>query len=485
MAPLSLSVSAEVEGTLPSSSGRAFRQVAERDRFEDLRQAYYAEAKGRIQFMIEGCRKASMYRLADSLHAFVLACEPQNGKSRRALGFVRRSNKEWVRSKGFRPRRDHGDAEEEQKWRRLVDAEFTSFRARALEIIERERQEARVSVAWRTLVRLGETLPEDEIVRGLLGETLVDGEWLLTESVRAKHRRAAYPSLADACMTRVPETRGERVRQEEVDLKLPWNAARKTDDVRVIGTTGEPDVEHATRVSHAMGDFVRYTLRVDDRHREDFTIYMLGLEHRSTLLNAWPKLSAQTKSALMQADGGWLDAGNRLAEWSSNPARRIDGAARQTLGTLMIDAYGIDGAQGWAWEGIGLYLAHELIGTRLTWFFHPEGYKRQQPSGLWQRLQNPETDWFFEAERMLRGPDAPDLNYLLGRKINHMREQDVLHSYALAAYLLEGHPASVPSLLSRIGAGEHPRLVFEEELGFPLPTLEQRLLRWLDETRRE
>ena len=51
----------------------------------------------------------------------------------------------------------------------------------------------------------------------------------------------------------------------------------------------------------------------------------------------------------------------------------------------------------------------------------------------------------------------------------------------LAAYLLEGRPDEAPIILRRIGAGEHPVLVFEDVTGESLPGLELRLRRWLGE----
>ena len=84
-------------------------------------------------------------------------------------------------------------------------------------------------------------------------------------------------------------------------------------------------------------------------------------------------MSRETRRGLSSAVGGWLDSPNRLAEWSPSPDRRLDGAARQTLGTLLMDAFGIDGRCGWAWEGVGLYMIHDLVGTRLTWFFDTSG----------------------------------------------------------------------------------------------------------------
>jgi hypothetical protein len=128
-------------------------------------------------------------------------------------------------------------------------------------------------------------------------------------------------------------------------------------------------------------------------------------------------------------------------------------------------------------------MVHELVGTRLTWFFDTRGYQPQTATGLWSRLQAPEADWFSVASELFEAEGTPSLVFLLGREINDMREQDVLVSYILAAYLLEGHPQQTPLLLTRLGQGRHPVRVFEETLGYPIHTIEARLHRWLLETR--
>ena len=101
----------------------------------------------------------------------------------------------------------------------------------------------------------------------------------------------------------------------------------------------------------------------------------------------------------------------------------------------------------------------------------------------WQQLQLADVNWLEEGRRLLSGPNAPHLEFLLGKSVNNMRDEDLLFSYVLAAYLLEGRPKETPTILRRIGAGNHPVKVLEEELGRPLREIEARLLRWLEETR--
>ena len=486
LAGIALAAPAAARSTAPAPSGASPSSqdtAAPVDAFTALRDSLAESLVPQLMELAEQCRAEKLYGTADKVKTAVLGLDPYHAAARRALGYFDRGDEGWVRSRTYRVRRNYGEPETVEAMQSRIDELMQVARTPLLELVAITRAERGLSKSWRQLERLGDMFPEDATIHELLGEERVEDHWELVESVRARSRRQAYPNLARACLERAPDPVPGEVRPEERKLNLQWNSTRRTEDVRVLATTSDADAVYAARVSHAIGDFVRYALRVDAQHRDDFTIYMLGLQDRGALLQAWPQLSVSTRKALMQADGGWLDAQNRLAQWSANPARRIDGAARQTFGTMLIDSFGIDGRQAWAWEGLGLYLVHEMVGTRLTWFFHPEGYAPQAPTGLWQRLQNPEVDWFREAATMLDAPQAPRLVSLLGRKVNAMREQDVLHAYVFAAYLLEGHPQALPKILKRIGAGERPAGVLEEELGYPMPVVEKRLRRWIDESR--
>ena len=87
-----------------------------------------------------------------------------------------------------------------------------------------------------------------------------------------------------------------------------------------------------------------------------------------------------------------------------------------------------------------------------------------------------------EGRALLLREDAPRLAFLLGDDVNALSDRDLLHSFVLAAYLLEGRRSEVPELLRLVGAGEHPVHAFESALGAPLPAIEARMRRWLEET---
>jgi len=450
--------------------------------FAEQREELDAQLVPALAQLAEDCREVRLYGESDRLCQQILVLDPEHAGARRALRYHKVSSDRWVQARGYRMRKNRSRRNLDP-YRERIDAELQGYRNSIFILIDRHRDELALAGVEVELGRLLELMPQDEVLRGAQGEVLVHGEWLLAESFTARKHRAAFPSLANACLSQAPEPDQGVVRPEEEGLGVFWNAARRTPAVRVLGTTGDGEAQLTARVTHAVGDYFRNVFAVERSHREDYTIFVLDHADGLALLQRWPNLTAETRRGLSAAVGGWLGSPNRLAEWSPNPDRRLDGAARQTLGTLLMDAFGIDGRSGWAWEGVGLYMTHDLVGTRLTWFFDTSGYQPQTSTGLWTRLQDPTVDWFDEAGRLLGGENPPRLAYLLGREINSMREEDVLHAYVLAAYLLEGHPRRAPRILRRIGAGEHPIAVFEDELGRTLPTIEKRLKRWLNESR--
>ena len=71
----------------------------------------------------------------------------------------------------------------------------------------------------------------------------------------------------------------------------------------------------------------------------------------------------------------------------------------------------------------------------------------------------------------------------MGRDVNQLNTEDILTSYVMAAYLLEGQPKKVDAFLrmtgSRLSLDEQVQRVF----GWDLNTFQERAGRWLSERR--
>ncbi|TDJ68529.1 MAG: hypothetical protein E2O39_13065 [Planctomycetota bacterium] len=436
-----------------------------------------------LESLVEWCQANRLYRERDRVYGAIVSLAPEHRAARRALRHHRLRG-EWVPSEAYRVPRNR-TPEKLPEFNESYDAVVGGYRGTVLRILFEERKHLRPEDRDDALRGLLAFDPDDAAVRGALGEAQWHGRWLLRESVATLNGRAALALIARTSLAITPEPESSAPTDEERSLGLLWSSVLETPRVRVLGTVGSDEVGGTAKVTHAIGEYFRNVFRRSQPSRDDFRILLLGDNvQRERLLGALG-LPLEEAQLVRTAAGGWLGSDNLLGEWSPDPRRRLDGAARQTLGTLLIDAYGIDARHGWAWEGIGLYLVYNMIGTRMTYFIERSSYLKPRNQTLWTQLQAPGANWIEEGRAMLTSEGGPHLEFLVGRNVASMRDEDILFAYVVAAYLLEGRPTETPDLLARLGAGEHPADAFNAALGASLPQIDARIRRWLEEIRIE
>lgn len=419
-----------------------------------------------------------LFGTRDRLLELVLRFEPDHRTARRTLRYHRR-NGVWVRSKSYRTPVDRGSSTAAAEERFLTA--YAAYRDSLLALAPGAR-DALQAEETRELLRFLLTLhPEDPLVHRQLGEVRGDDGWVLAETSAARGRRARIVTAARDLSENAPEPEpcGPDLREE--GLVVPWRSGRRTSRVRVLGTVGEAETVRATRAVHAMGDFFEYALGPREAYRPGFTIYLLESQLQGIrLLRQWPGLSARTRAFLEDVQSGWLGDEPRVGVWCEPRRARVDAAARQTAAMLLHDTYGIEKDEGWIYEGFGLYLVHRLVGTRLMWFVDMAD-ERQSTSRSVRELMDPDSDWLVVARQLDESNELPRLNFLLGRRVDDMGPDELVTSYAFAAFLIEGRWREVHGILRRVGTGAHPVAVLEEELGATLPGIEERFRRWLRE----
>lgn len=446
--------------------------------------AFGRERIDELARLADWARRNKLYFERDRLWEVILTLDPDHREARKMLRYHRRNNT-WVRSESYRLPSNRAGTRQGSLMVELLERELQQvgpYRTRVLMALEQGRRSLDPDLRDEELIKLLVIDPNDEVVRDARGEVRMGNAWLLKESARALERRGVLELQARESLIRVPELTLGALWKLEKESQLAWKDVQQTDAVRVLGTVPDQEIGHTAKVTQAVEDFFRAALRRSQPHRPKYTIYLLmNAGEKDALVARMPGIDEAERELLNRATGGWLGAPNLLAEWSPSPPRRLDGATRQTFGTLLMDAYGIDGSHGWAWEGVGLYLTHRMIGTRMTHFIRGSQYKRNQQTTLWSTLQSPGAHWLAMGLDLLESPGAPHLQFLFGRGVDQMRDEDLLISYVLAAYLIEGRPDELPRILERIGKGEHPVQVFEEELQETVPRLQARLVRWLHE----
>jgi hypothetical protein len=275
---------------------------------------------------------------------------------------------------------------------------------------------------------------------------------------------------------------------------IAWTVSARTPSVLVLGTGTQEEALRAAQAAHATAEVFRALFGCRVRHTKDFTIYLLAdPAQRDPFLDGLPGLAPDERAFLAQLVGAGIPRTGDTGQWDAQIERRLDGAVRHTLGGFLRDEYGITTDHAWAWEGIGIYLTREIVGTRLTWYVRGTVRDEQRTTTVEEQRRDAElrtrllgagANWMNDALVLLRGESAPDLGKVMRRDVNTMIVSEMLVSYALSAYLLEGRPGELPELLHRVGRGEPPEEAVGAALGMTIPELKARLVRWLGERRR-
>lgn len=430
--------------------------------------------------LADWCRSRHIYAQEQAVHTFLLELEPDRKASRRRLGYFRVSG-QWKRADSWRPRRDHR-AEHLPEARVRIREALKPLRVPFLQDLAQHPEGLARESAQRTIRALLGLEPEDPVLRAIVGETRYEGEWVLVETARSVRRNAELSTAIAKAREHAPAAVTQSVPADLEGWPLAWTTSVRTLGLEVVGTVPAEECASVAVELQTLARTFEFAFGVKGKHRDELRVLLLeGYGQRDLALEALA-LPPAVRMHLGSAAGGWLGSGRLLAEWDGDPERRRDGAVRQILGTMLMDEFGIDGGFAWAWEGFGLYLIHLQLGTRRTWFYQGSGYQPVADAISWTTAQDPASDWHALSRQLLTAENGPSVLYLLGRPLNSMRAQDLVLSYTLAAYLLEGWPDHTARLLRAIGSGEHPARAFERELGFPAVNLNGRMVRWLEES---
>jgi len=448
--------------------------------FTPLDSSVVEDSVQELSALADWCRSERLYCRQQRVLAFVLELDPDNVPARRKLGYHRIGG-EWKQSSGWRAARDYRPAAIPEAQRRVREL-LVPLRQPFLEDLQAHPEGLRRESAQRTIRALLELDPDDAVLRAMIGETRFEGEWVLVESARTVVRRKSLAADIAKAREHAPSALDQPVPEELADWPVNWSVSVRTLGLELVGTVPKDEGRTVAADLQSLARTFELAFGVPGKHRDGLRVMLFtGYGERDVALNQLD-LPPTVRRHLGSAAGGWLGSGQRLAEWDGSVQRRRDGAARQVLGTMLMDRFGIDGGHAWAWEGLGLYLIHLQLGTRGTWFYQGSGYQPVADALSWSMAQDPASDWHALTRVLLTDPNGLQVHFLLGRPLNSMTSQDLVCSYTLAAYLLEGWPDRAPQLLTALGRGEHPVLAFERELGFPITTIDQRIVRWIDES---
>lgn len=457
--------------------------AAPREDFEKARSAAHAEAVTQLFELADWCKGEKLYgRRYDTLNS-ILVLAPDDEAARKELGHKRDKDGRWSAPDKPRRPRDH-NAEAEPEYSKQRGQVVDRLRSRLLEAAEAaDLPPTERRPVFEDLLKLDE---DDADTRYLLGEGRREGAWVLLEVLRSDERRMELAASVEAAfeqpVTSTPSTANAR----EQAIGLAWTGVFETPDGRVIGTVPTDELQRAGILLAAIRRHLVGVFGKDAKYGENCTVYALQPQDKDRYIDGVPDLDAKYREFMRTLLGSGIQGADDLAQWGPSEADRRDMLVREGVGWLFADAFGITTAHGWVHEGFGLYFSKQLVNTRLHWFARPAEYGRvEDDEALRNRMAGGKTDWLPEAHMLLSSEEAPKLQFMLGKDVNRLTTPDLLVAQALAAYLIEGRPETLPAIWTAIGEGKPSPQVLEEQLGTDIARLQATLVRWLEERQGE
>ena len=446
--------------------------------FEAAHGAARTALVGRLLTLAQWCHESELFEERDRLWNLVIGIDVDNAEARKGLRYARNTDGSW-KEPAPRPAKNRNPSALEKLPAKRAEA-VQPFRDELVGRFESEK----IPLSARKTV-LDEILavdPDDESCHTLLGEARVDGKWVLAETATGKARRAAIRAAADSAKAVPAAFEKTEASDEDKALFEKWKCGTQLGTIRVLASGDDSQCQKLADACRIAAQVFQVALGREPAYAEGFTLYVVaGKGEKETFISKIPDLDDPARAAMKKTIGGGLPGTWKVAIFEPEPARLLDCAVRHALAHLLNQGFHVGTAQPWIFEGFGLYLTREVCGTRLTWFCSGTGVAGEGKNSPRAKLMVASSNWMNEALQVLSKEPAPDLGKVLAKDMAAMGVDDLLVSYALAAYLIEGRPDSVASLLQSAGEGKPAAEAVQATLGLTVPELQTRLVQWLKE----
>jgi hypothetical protein len=462
-----IAVLAGMTGILPSSAQEQSRELEE---------GLVAE----LEAYAVWCGANELFLDRAQAMELILALDPGHAESRRTLGF-RRVGKEWVApTKPKKVRNRSTQAEEESIERRKAIAERLFHRVLP-QLGDPDLRTKRVGELEEWVLKLD---PDHPGVHERRGEVMRSGEWILRESALALERLPLLEDTVREALERVAEPKDVPATPGDLALGIQPQVVALS-NLRIL-TTGDPE-EAVTlaRTLDAAREVFRAYIGGEPTYPRGCSVFLLTTEEaRTRFLDAHPAVTAEMRASFQSFEGCGIPGTGDWAWWTGDAKKQADGVLRFAFHWFLLSVHSIPLEKAWIHEGLGFYLTWRMNGTRLNWYIDPTtGIDPRKAFAARTMLQDPAVEWLEEARKTLELRD-PALKTLFERRSHELTIEDLLVSYALAAYLVEACPGQCHAFLQRLGRTGDAEAAFGEALSIPLDRIPGRLQRWLSERQR-
>lgn len=462
------------------------------DDFEAERTLAVKELIAGLESYAEWCSSKQVWLERNRALLAVLSVDPGNMAAKRGLGWQQVADGVWEPPKDPKPAKNYDLAALKEAPARY-GAAIQPWRDHLMRLLEEYRANLTPGQRESVYAEILSIDPDDGSTRAARGEAKSERGWVLAQTVSAKSRRAEIRGIVKSAFEDVPPPADVKPGPDDLSFKVNWKTAVATDRVRVLSSGERAEAVRAATVLHATRDVFNRTFGCAADLGEGFTVYLLcDPASKSTFIENFPNLTPAQRSFYGQVDGTGMIGSSSAAWWSPTADRRLDGITRHAYGWMLLTELGVGVDVAWAWEGLGLYLTRETIGTRLTWYIVPveenatAAAKRVGPDWM-KKLLTPGTNWMNEGYRLVRAGEGQSLSVVLSHPMNKLTPQDLFVSYVTGAYLLEAEPMKVTALLRALGsrgkAGSKAQQAWPATLGIDVIAFFAHLERWLGERR--
>jgi hypothetical protein len=460
---------------LVSGLGHARAQSSPADELGPARQQAVTDLEG----FVEWTGTVKLYLERDRAWEAILVFAPEHEAAHKGLKHQKNRDGSWKVPEKRAESKNFGKEPQLAECAKRRAEIAAKYRAALVTVLDKHKPA--LAVRTQLVAALLAIDPEDAESRALNGEARRGEVWVLAESEKGREKRAEFRTLVKELVTAVGTPVAGEARASENKLGVEWTACVSTPQVRVL-TSG--DVAEARNVAIQCSAAVKLFARLSGAPSGApgvVDMYLLTTPAaRDAFVGAWPGWSAEERKVVRTWAGTGLPGEIHHARWDEDAPRRLDGAVRHMLGLLTLANFGFD-HQGcaWAWEGFGLYLTRELVGTHYTWYSTGPTSGDAETKELLGKLMMGDSNWMNEAQQRFKRGRGTKVEELCTRKIDAFGVDDLLTAYALAAYLLEGRPEAVSTIYKALASDS--RKALETALALTPQELDARLLRWLSE----
>jgi hypothetical protein len=455
------------------------RLFAARQSFEEAHTAARTALVGRLLTLAQWCHDSELFEDRDRAWRAVLEIETDNMEARKGLRYARNADGSW-KEPAPRPAKNRNPAALEKLPAKRAEA-IGPFRDDLLPRMEKDAVPPETKKA--VLAEILAVDPDDEAAHKAMGEARLDDKWVLAETATGKARRAALRTAVEAAAKAAPaQLKSSAPSDDDKVLLDSWKCATVSDNIRVVASGDPSQCESLATACRVTAAAFEAALGTTPSWADGFGLYVAtGTGEKDALVAHVQGLDDTERGTLKRTIGGGIPRTWKIVLFEPDPKRLLDCGVRHALAHLLFRSFKLTTGNAWVFEGFGLYLTREICGTRLTWFCSGKGVTTEGKNSPRGKLMVSTSNWMNEALQILSKEPAPDISKVFEHDLATIGVDDLLISYAIAAYLIEGRPEAAPVVLKSIGDGTASAEALHAALGMSMPELQVRLVQWLKE----